>query len=266
MKKAFCALVILAVLVGAAWAEGRPMSEIQAEIDGMNLQIWQSQAWSSVIVPQGRWRVGKDIPAGDYHVMSVSKKASLIIWVKGETPDDYWHLLDGHFDDWVGSEWSSIHVNEGDVIDLDFAGLRFISDGYKPSFSAFGIQANSANDLQQQYDALCEELRRCPEWEEVTVPAGLYQVGTQIPAGRWTIWPEPGMLGAVQYGQYLTSDGDLAWADSYGMISATRRTYDIAQYIERVSIDCEDGWYIKVPDKPVVFTPYAGPVLFKFEE
>lgn len=41
--------------------------------------------------------------------------------------------------------------------------------------------------LQTEYLAILEAMWKTKEWQEVEVPAGVYEVGVEIPAGEWTL-------------------------------------------------------------------------------
>lgn len=43
------------------------------------------------------------------------------------------------------------------------------------------------DQLQVEYLAILEAMWKTQEWQEVEVPAGVYQVGVEIPAGEWTL-------------------------------------------------------------------------------
>ena len=99
------------------------------------------------------------------------------------------------------------------------------------------------------------------EWQEVTVPEGVWVVGEDIPAGHWTIrvassndilniaymdrinlTTELPMNGAQLFSRTIASPGFSA----FGEINA-----------EYADIVMEDGWYFKCSGA-VIFTPYTG--------
>lgn len=48
-------------------------------------------------------------------------------------------------------------------------------------------QNYTLEQLQTQYLATLEAIWNTKEWQEVEVPAGVYEVGVEIPAGEWTL-------------------------------------------------------------------------------
>lgn len=51
--------------------------------------------------------------------------------------------------------------------------------------------------LQTEYLAILDAMWKTDEWQRVEVPAGIYQVGVEIPAGEWTLSNERSFLVAV---------------------------------------------------------------------
>lgn len=71
--KRLISVLLLIMMVSCACAEdidlsGLSYAELVALKDRINLAIWISQEWQEVTVPQGTWKVGKDIPAGHWTV------------------------------------------------------------------------------------------------------------------------------------------------------------------------------------------------------
>ncbi len=119
----------------------------------------------------------------------------------------------------------------------------------------------------EQLVALRENLNlamwNCQEWEEVTVPQGVWKVGVDIPAKHWTITASPKAWASIEYGSQLDSSGKgvSAW-DSEGYYSEQLygEKYILSTENSRHStdIDMKDGYYIVIDGGSVVFTPYAG--------
>lgn len=96
-------------------------------------------------------------------------------------------------------------------------------------------------------------------WQEVTVPAGIYEVGVDIPAGRWTIAPVDGQTASVAMGTSLAQGG--AELDEYlaiEQITSPNDSYAKYNTIEKVSWTLEEGTYFYISDANVIFTPYTG--------
>lgn len=67
-------LILFLSVASIAFAEERfdlssmTYDELVTLKDKINLAIWNSQEWQEVIVPQGVWLVGKDIPEGHWSI------------------------------------------------------------------------------------------------------------------------------------------------------------------------------------------------------
>lgn len=114
-----------------------------------------------------------------------------------------------------------------------------------------------------------EQLSR-GEWQEVEVPQGIYKVGEDIPAGKWTIRCTKGRSTHIYVGDALEKQGtavdltgstDGLWVFVY---SADKENDGKNQAFD---IDLTEGQYIQIDHCSATFTPFAGkPDLgFKFK-
>lgn len=96
-------------------------------------------------------------------------------------------------------------------------------------------------------------------WQEVSVPAGVYHIGEDIPAGKWTIRPADGHTAEVSYGPSL-EDGGASINRGYGyeQITSPNDSYSKYNDIDCVNWTLEDGAYIMIESSSVVFTPFSG--------
>lgn len=99
------------------------------------------------------------------------------------------------------------------------------------------------------------------EWQEVTVPEGVWTVGQDIPAGKWTIKvPAKGYI-------------HIYWCDKldeFGAVSYKGKLYEIytlkgkqrSSYTEgdttEITLNLQEGQYVGVDNGDAIFTPYAG--------
>lgn len=99
------------------------------------------------------------------------------------------------------------------------------------------------------------------EWQEVTVPPGLWKIGEDIPAGHWTI-----RLG-VEHGfttvWYFEQPNEMGrpFAPLTKHVYQELATEDFhpfnEEYIHSVDFDMKEGWYLYC-ENTLIFTPYAG--------
>ena len=101
----------------------------------------------------------------------------------------------------------------------------------------------------------------CQEWQEVTVPEGLYVVGEDIPEGTWTIKAATTHFTVVKFGDTLEPNGiDLDYSSYYGKGEAhsTESRVTTASDPLEFTFTAKKGTYIQVEYAPALFTPFTG--------
>lgn len=103
------------------------------------------------------------------------------------------------------------------------------------------------------------------EWQEVTVPVGLWTIGEDIPAGHWSIClkeDSPQNFVAFTYTDLLDESGKDAGnrfdAKIYYYGQLGKPGYKDGKYADSIDIELKEGTYLIVEYGPVIFTPYAG--------
>lgn len=137
-----------------------------------------------------------------------------------------------------------------------------------PAFSetiSIDLSLLSYEDLVTLKDQITLAMWNSKDWQEVTVPQGVYQVGVDIPAGHWTIRPTETTRYSycfIKCGMALDSTKkDLEWDDSYMYESlASEKSEDYDPVTDKSESDFElvDGIYVIVEGSSAVFTPYTG--------
>lgn len=103
------------------------------------------------------------------------------------------------------------------------------------------------------------------EWQEVTVPQGIWVVGEDIPAGTWTVkCLDDAYRTEICWGDVLTEDGTSVRNKNRGDIfiyiyNPNHGLYDTGEPTE-YTFTLQDGDYVEVAydEDAAVFTPYAG--------
>lgn len=108
------------------------------------------------------------------------------------------------------------------------------------------------------------------EWQEVTVPQGVWQVGVDIPAGTWTVkCADVGRSNSsmrycyLQWGEQLTSDGrEISTDGPKGLLflhNPNHEAYEEGALTE-YTLTLKDGEYIVIYPyyNKAVFTTYSG--------
>lgn len=94
-------------------------------------------------------------------------------------------------------------------------------------------------------------------WQQVTIPAGLWKVGNDIPAGHWQFTFDPSVKTlmdiGISYGDVLMDQKSISSARSteyYGhTFTKANPVFDLV---------LEEGYYLKISSGPVIVTPYTG--------
>ena len=101
------------------------------------------------------------------------------------------------------------------------------------------------------------------DWQSVTVPAGVYTVGKEIPAGKWTISPIKGQTAEIYICDTLNETGtDYSWDGNVytsEQITSPFDSYYEYNQIESITVTLVDGMYIIIQSAPVVFEPATTP-------
>ncbi len=99
------------------------------------------------------------------------------------------------------------------------------------------------------------------EWQEVTVPIGVWTVGEDIPVGHWTIKCAPNARHcSVYYCDLLDASGKKAGNMFSCKIYYSEWIYpdNSSSEPKAIDLDCIAGTYIIIEDGAAVFTPYTG--------
>ena len=126
------------------------------------------------------------------------------------------------------------------------------------------LSALSFSDLAALRDRCQFEMMKRDEWQEVTVPVGVWEIGKDIPAGHWSITASknsPYGWGSLTYCDVLDETGknvdmrasSFFW---YGQVKAPGS--QAAVNSENIDLAVKDGGYLIIEFAPMVFTPYTG--------
>ena len=125
-----------------------------------------------------------------------------------------------------------------------------------PAACADGIDLSSLSfdELRTLQAKISQELTTRPEWKEVPVPPGFYQVGVDIPAGRWCLKCGNSSLGyvSVRYGENINESGTglkMPWF--FGDMICQKGD---GTHLEFVNITLTEGCYLLVEYGQVIFT------------
>lgn len=128
------------------------------------------------------------------------------------------------------------------------------------AFADVDLSGMTFDELVALRDQIDLAIWNSQEWQEVTVPQGLYKVGADIPAGKWTIRAPSGEANTVKIGSELDDNGtDVNFRGDLRMIVGENYTgYALGSACDFWTVDLRDGQYVCITNGPAVFTPYAG--------
>lgn len=118
-----------------------------------------------------------------------------------------------------------------------------------PAFDFSGLSLDQLISIQQQ---ITSKMWETDEWQEVEVPAGVYKIGQDIPAGHWTISRKSRSPFLVWGSALDDSKTDIAKGCMFSC-----EVVD-GDAILSVSWELTEGSYLIISNAPAVFTPFAG--------
>ena len=112
--------------------------------------------------------------------------------------------------------------------------------------------------LISEKEELCQALWYAEEWDEVLLPTGTYEVGKDIPAGKWTFWAYDYARPQIQYAAKLQKGGASMHANRdveqhETVESPKRNSFDPALDDSFFDVEMEKGKYICIKYGTAVF-------------
>ena len=90
------------------------------------------------------------------------------------------------------------------------------------------------------------------DWQEVTVPAGIYQIGVDIPAGKWNVSMDK-RWARIRIGAALNDTQNEVDHRSDGYY-----TVQLNEDVPAQDITFLDGMYVEIYNAPLIFRPAVG--------
>lgn len=136
--------------------------------------------------------------------------------------------------------------------------FMLIVPAYAESIDLSGF---SYDELVALKDRINLAMWQSEEWQEVTVPEGIWEVGKDIPAGHWTITVKGKGSATITYGNRLDRTGKQIAYDSsvfyYKIVNGPENWAFNDGDTNYIDLDLINGFYIELSGG-VVFTPYTG--------
>lgn len=134
-----------------------------------------------------------------------------------------------------------------------------ISEGAPAQTAGMDLSAMSFAELVALREQINLAIWQSEEWQEITVPPGVWKVGEDIPAGHWVIRPAPETYISVVYCDRLDEFGKApgkGWKGWNGTLTAMTSGITVTEPKE-VDLDMQDGMYF-INRGDCIFTPYTG--------
>lgn len=128
------------------------------------------------------------------------------------------------------------------------------------AFAEIDLSGLSYDELVELKDRINKAIWESEEWQEVEVPYGIWIVGEDIPAGKWTVTAGDGCSQRFDIGKKLDPTGtELESTDNWWRLrSRNYRLFDAASDIESVTVELAEGMIITIDEGYVTFSPYSG--------
>ena len=122
------------------------------------------------------------------------------------------------------------------------------------------ISGLSFDELVQLRDQIQFAMWNSEQWQEVTVPAGTWKIGEDIPVGHWSIKMSGHGYTIVWYCEKVDKLGQpVCFGAQYihkDVASEDFQAFD-EEYAHVIDFDMEEGWFLYFTD-PVILSPYTG--------
>lgn len=130
--------------------------------------------------------------------------------------------------------------------------------------SALDLSQLSYQELLELKDHINLAIWESEEWQEVTVPQGVWKVGEDIPAGHWSVICAAGWRKTeVSWGEELSENGQtISWSGRNSVYNYVynpeHKYFEKADGVTTYDFEVRDGDYIVIDDGECVFMPYNG--------
>lgn len=131
------------------------------------------------------------------------------------------------------------------------------------AFAEWDLSGLTFDDLVALMDQVQRAIWDSADWQEVTVPQGIYKVGEDIPTGKWTIKAPAGGYTVVKVGSQLDENGtDVDYhGESKPICGEDYKGYAPSSACACWTVELREDQYVSVNSGDCVFTPYAGNAL-----
>lgn len=128
------------------------------------------------------------------------------------------------------------------------------------AFADVDLSGLTFDDLVALKDQINRAMWDSADWQEVDVPQGIWEVGRQIPPGKWTIRCNTDGFSQIAVGDGLRDNGTKVTFPpkaSTTVYDPDAKTYSVGDSTEW-TVDLHEGEYVEITWSSVIFSPYSG--------
>lgn len=126
------------------------------------------------------------------------------------------------------------------------------------AFAEIDLSGMSFEELVKLQNKINAAIWASDGWQSVTVPAGIYKIGEEIPSGKWVIKAVDGTTTYISIGNNLAKGSfEIDYPKSYTQITSPSDSYSKYNKIDQLVVTLTSG-YIHIENSPAVFEPYVG--------
>lgn len=138
--------------------------------------------------------------------------------------------------------------------------IMIFSSTYAATTFGIDLAGLSFDELLALRDQIMNELVTRAEWDNVLIPAGTYEIGVDIPEGKWTISAEPNGYFIVKIGNginetYTDFSGDLI---DYKLLTGKNSVFYDSSSTTSVTWNFSKGHFF-ISDGPTIWTKAVRP-------
>lgn len=154
-------------------------------------------------------------------------------------------------------------ANDGVIYDIAADQAKSVPDKSIPATSdEIDLSGMSFDELVALKDKINLAIWNSEEWQEVDVPIGVWVVGEDIPAGKWTLTCKNGYLSSITWGMGLTetkedidsSAGKHGYQAFYNPNDKNGKEKEPFEY----TLEAEDGMFVIIEHATATFSPFSG--------
>ena len=126
------------------------------------------------------------------------------------------------------------------------------------AFADVDLNGLSYDELVELVNKAQLEMMKSDKWQEVIVPEGIYKIGEDIPAGKWTVSaPQKVYVVSIVIGSSMYDEFTVNFDKYVSLHGPGSALYNEGE-TSFVTLDLKEGMYIQIQSGSAIFSPYSG--------